>query len=592
MSSLDRPHTGTRESAHTGHSGVPAVIYAAKSSPDEKGSVADQQRVVLERVEREGGRIVVAEPFGEPNVSGYTGERGPQLEAAMRAAVEAAAEHGEAELWVFHSSRLARGDGRKGRRSLNLICAQLLYENVQVRSVEDDEFVRNPMLVGIASEQNHKYSADLSSHVRRGLRQKFERGEPGGGPIPDGYAPLVQMSGGMPVLRRDGKPVIVAVEDPTRSPVIRRIFELAAAGVADANIARTLNRDGLRTQAGKVWMRRRVQDTLLNAFYAGQVVWHRGKPDEERREGQHPALVDLDVFERIQALRAARDKAVGSNRSPGRPNSNHVLAGLAHCGRCGDKMRPRVSPYKRKKQGGTKARWYECQHQTENDGLCDQERIDAEVVDAAFIAHLESFFVDFDSWIAAVTMQRTADRGAVERSAHAERERLAAVRHQEGLLADRYADSLAAQDEDQVRACAIGMKRKAEEAAQIEHRLSELEETLAALGAEEDAPVDAMLDFYNRLSEAVRGRLGRDEIADVNRGLKEVLDRVELDAGTDGKTPLVQVLPILKPEAVALFAGTEDTLPSVLDASTREEIVPPLYRLVAGPKQNGRSSQP
>jgi hypothetical protein len=45
-------------------------------------------------------------------VSGYRRSRGRQLDAATAAAKEAAAEQSEAELWVFHSSRLARGSGR------------------------------------------------------------------------------------------------------------------------------------------------------------------------------------------------------------------------------------------------------------------------------------------------------------------------------------------------------------------------------------------------------------------------------------------------------------------------------------------------
>src|SRR4051794_25954544 len=100
---------------------IPVVVYGVKSSPDEKESVKDQHRQVLAAVEKEGGRHVIAEPFGEANASGYRKERGPRLEAAMRAAVDAAADHGEAELWVFHSSRLARGDGTKGKRSVGLI---------------------------------------------------------------------------------------------------------------------------------------------------------------------------------------------------------------------------------------------------------------------------------------------------------------------------------------------------------------------------------------------------------------------------------------------------------------------------------------
>jgi hypothetical protein len=35
---------------------IPAVEYGAKSSPDERESVADQLRIVREAIDREGGR--------------------------------------------------------------------------------------------------------------------------------------------------------------------------------------------------------------------------------------------------------------------------------------------------------------------------------------------------------------------------------------------------------------------------------------------------------------------------------------------------------------------------------------------------------
>src|SRR5450755_4909662 len=105
---------------------VRAVIYGVKSSPDERESVADQQRIVREAI-GDDDRIIGT--FGEANQSGYRKERGPELEKAMRCAIDAAAEHGEAELWVWHSSRLARGDGSKGKRSISKIVADLLYEN-------------------------------------------------------------------------------------------------------------------------------------------------------------------------------------------------------------------------------------------------------------------------------------------------------------------------------------------------------------------------------------------------------------------------------------------------------------------------------
>src|SRR5687768_12020486 len=109
MSNLPRPTTATRDAPQKGHSGVPAVVYGVKSTEDPNGSIPTQLAQCRERAEAE-GRLVV-EAYDEAARSGYSGSRGPQLEAAKAHAARLAAEHGEAELWVQHSDRLARGDG-------------------------------------------------------------------------------------------------------------------------------------------------------------------------------------------------------------------------------------------------------------------------------------------------------------------------------------------------------------------------------------------------------------------------------------------------------------------------------------------------
>jgi hypothetical protein len=52
---------------------------------------------------------------------------------ALREAEALASEHGEAELWVQHSDRLARGDGRTARHLVE-ISLWALKANVAVRS--------------------------------------------------------------------------------------------------------------------------------------------------------------------------------------------------------------------------------------------------------------------------------------------------------------------------------------------------------------------------------------------------------------------------------------------------------------------------
>src|SRR4051794_39162808 len=89
---------------------MPCIVYAAKSSEDAKGSIATQVADCVAAVERRGGRLV-APPQVDENRSAFRSNRGPGLAQAKELAIAAVRRHGEAELWVQHSDRLARGDG-------------------------------------------------------------------------------------------------------------------------------------------------------------------------------------------------------------------------------------------------------------------------------------------------------------------------------------------------------------------------------------------------------------------------------------------------------------------------------------------------
>ncbi len=406
---------------------VPCIIYAARSVADDRRdaekSTTSQTDEVRARIEEEGGRVVVGE-FAESGHSAYHGERGPELEAAMRAAKEAAAEHGVAELWVFHSSRLSRGDGIKGRQGLMKIWADLRYEDVAVRSVSDDESVTNPMLVGIADTQNHKYSRDHGAHVARGKRAALAQGGGWpGGPVPDGYRADRSVND-------RGRKVVELVVDPERAAVVELAFDLSEQGLGDPTIARRLNDAGHRTPRGKAYSRRSVQNMLRNPVYAGRVVrWGEGsrKGGTYRRfdvpevfPGRHPAIIDPDRFDRIDASRAERDNMRDRGKSPadrgrrgGRPTRRYALAKLAVCGRCGERMYASTSPYVRKSDGGQRRR-YVCANVKFGTGLCDQPPIDAERVDAAVVDYLDRLFVDVESWAGELEAAADAQRSAVE----------------------------------------------------------------------------------------------------------------------------------------------------------------------------------
>ena len=117
---------------------APAVLYAAKSTVDKRGSNATQLDDGRAFAERE-GLTVVAE-YADEDASAYSGNRGPELAAALDHA-----EHLEGSLIVQHSDRLARGDGVKARHLVQLVF-EAKSRGIRLRSVEDDSSLESVLM--------------------------------------------------------------------------------------------------------------------------------------------------------------------------------------------------------------------------------------------------------------------------------------------------------------------------------------------------------------------------------------------------------------------------------------------------------------
>jgi DNA invertase Pin-like site-specific DNA recombinase len=113
------------------------VIYAAKSTEDRRSSIADQTRECHQNIAQDPRRRTVAEYQGEA-FSAYSGSRGPELVQAMQHTEELAEEGHAAELWAQHSDRLARGDGRTARHTVE-IALWALKRDIQVRTIQDPD---------------------------------------------------------------------------------------------------------------------------------------------------------------------------------------------------------------------------------------------------------------------------------------------------------------------------------------------------------------------------------------------------------------------------------------------------------------------
>lgn len=512
------------------------VIYAAlsKASDDpEQTSIATQVEAVKAKLAKEypDGFTVLRDHlrgvdfFEDDGYSGSKSNRGPGLQRAITAAVDACRETGHVELWANSSARFGRGTSRPGEaRALGALFYELRPQGVGLRTVTDDEFVRNEMLVGIGSTIAAKYSTDLSESIKRAKLRDLMAGKHPGGPIPDGY--MLSWSTGA------GEPVKEITIDPKRAPVVRTIFDLSESGVPDTEIARRMNAEGHQTKTGRPYTRSSVWATLSNPFYAGR-VWMR--PDGGERivvDGKHPALIDPDRYDKNQAARSARDYAKPEQKVMGRPNENHVLARLGTCGKCGGRLFAKTSTYVRK--DGTKKRSYSCQNAHLGTGLCDASPIDGELVDQAVIAALPDLFPDFDRWQESVATAHESERSRLQREVDRATTDLENAEQVATRVEAEWSKMVASGDKESAKAVLPIVKREQATVTRATTRLTAAQDAIKTIT--DEPPTNTMLDFALSLQAALRGRIEESDgtIKQINQLLRELFVEFRIHKTADG----------------------------------------------------------
>lgn len=146
-----------------------------------------------------------------------------------------------------------------------------------------------------------------------------------------------------------------------RAATVRRIYKMAVEGTGHHAIAEALNREGIETfgdgkRKATHWHKTYVAKILQSPAVIGTMVPHvveheegkkRRKP-QEPVAGYYPAVVDRDLFERVQALRID-SRSPQRGRHADKPIQN-IVGGLARCPVCDGTM-TRVNKGTRAKAG-------------------------------------------------------------------------------------------------------------------------------------------------------------------------------------------------------------------------------------------------
>ena len=293
-------------------------------------------------------------------------------------------------------SRLGRNSTMTGM-FINITFAK---HNVRYIAINDNFDTQNQNSVdndfaGIRMWFNEFYARDTSRKIRAVNKAKGERGERLTVNAPYGY-------------RKDPENKKDWIVDEEAAQVVRYIFDLCMEGRGPMQIAKQLkeeqilnptaykHKEGIKTPNPETsdpyhWNTNTVVHILERQEYTGCTVnfktysnsiWdkkQRENPEETRAVfyNTHPAIIDLDVFDKVQEIRQQRHRRTKTGKS-------HMFSGLVFSADCKAKMRYCTTSYFEERQDH-----FVCANYRSNTGTCSAHFIRAVVLEQLVWQHMQ-----------------------------------------------------------------------------------------------------------------------------------------------------------------------------------------------------------
>jgi DNA invertase Pin-like site-specific DNA recombinase len=324
-----------------------AYIRYSSTMQDDSFSLEAQLRQITARAAMEGVEIVKV--YADPATSAYTNKYRPGIAQML----EDARQNKFEILYVHKVDRLAR----RLEWSLDIV-NKLQSKDIALKAVEQNFDLSTPegkLMFRLLSSLGEFYSDNLSKETHKG---KYERARQGyhNGWVPWGYRS--EKVG-------DRK---LAVPEPGLVPVVQQVFERYATGLYyDQEMADWLNGQGFRTKFKRPFTKDALRDLLQNPFYKGYVLYRgtyakngktRRKQDGEVVKGLHTPLVDEELFDKCQKIRAERRRQQNSNQTTRRV---YLLSGIITCAECGKRLRAQSAQSGRYYREASRFSGIECQ---------------------------------------------------------------------------------------------------------------------------------------------------------------------------------------------------------------------------------------
>lgn len=326
-----------------------AAIYCRLSSEDgadhESMSIGNQRALLTEYVEKQGWEVV--DTYIDDGFSGTNFDR-PGFQRMI-----ADIEKGRINLVITKDlSRLGRN---------YIMCGQyteIYFPERHVRYIALNDGVdtlnqtSSMDITPFKHILNDMYAKDISTKIKSTLHTKARRGEYLGALDPYGY-----------LRHPDDKHKLIINEET--APIVRRIFEMSAAGMGSRSICTVLNDEGILSPAEytrfrkhdptkdgefvrkRFWCQTYLRSILKNEMYVGCMVQGRQYTPSYRSKKREPVpkedwivvpdmhepIVTRDLFDEAQKKMQARKKVIKPLDEP------RLFSGLFYCEACGTAMR-------------------------------------------------------------------------------------------------------------------------------------------------------------------------------------------------------------------------------------------------------------
>ena len=318
-------------------------------------------------------------------------------------------------------------------------------------------------------------------------------------------------SGGMPMLGYDvdarGGRLHVNDDEAAR---VREIFELYLNRLSLIEVVKELDARGWTTKrwttrkgherGGKPFNKNSLFKLLTNRIYLGKITYK-----DEAYDGEHPAIVDEDIFERAQRLL----KRNGRSGAPYvRNRFGAVLKGLVRCVPCECGMVPTHATKTTSGGGNKRYRYYVCQNaQSRGWHNCPSPSVPAPELERFVVDQVKA--IGKDTNLLAETLEESRrqreeaigkledEKRTLERELHrhnAELRELAAKGRSNGVTTDRMADvqdriKIAEQRTTEVREQIVALSRELVDAREVGEACSLFDPLWDTLTAREQARI-------------------------------------------------------------------------------------------------------